>query len=223
MSTRTALKAYFETGDKPTEAQFADLIDSILNLDDDDSDDLTEGATNKFATAVSVDAAGATMNADTDVSGNGWVLDQDDLSGDDDTKVPTQQSVKAYIDAFKALLNDSDTLTDGAAIAWDLESAIMKRAHLTTAESAPTLTLSNVLAGSEFVLHVKKTIAGDTTVSLAGTGLAFKGYNSADYGTTSDVVLSGAANDYFTLTFTVDPDLDGGDKVVLVALGPAAN
>jgi len=45
-----------------------------------------------------VDAAGATMNLDTDVSGNSWVLDQDDMSSDDDHKVPTQQSVKAYVD-----------------------------------------------------------------------------------------------------------------------------
>jgi hypothetical protein len=50
--------------------------------------------------ATNVNAAGATMNTDTDVSGNSWVLDQDDLSGDDATKVPTQQSVKAYVDAL---------------------------------------------------------------------------------------------------------------------------
>jgi hypothetical protein len=49
--------------------------------------------------ATNVNAAGATMNTDTDVSGNSWVLDQDDMSGDDNTKVATQQSVKAYVDA----------------------------------------------------------------------------------------------------------------------------
>ena len=32
--TRSTLKGYFNTGDKPTEAQFASLIDSNLNLDD---------------------------------------------------------------------------------------------------------------------------------------------------------------------------------------------
>jgi MYXO-CTERM domain-containing protein len=32
---RTVLKSYFETGDKPTQAQFADVIDSALNLVDD--------------------------------------------------------------------------------------------------------------------------------------------------------------------------------------------
>lgn len=32
---RAALEAFFETGDKPTQAQFADLIESCLNLVDD--------------------------------------------------------------------------------------------------------------------------------------------------------------------------------------------
>ncbi len=36
MASRTTLKSYFELDDKPTAAQFADLIDSILNLTDDD-------------------------------------------------------------------------------------------------------------------------------------------------------------------------------------------
>jgi len=32
---RTTLKSYFNTGDKPTEQQFGDLIDSCFNLEDD--------------------------------------------------------------------------------------------------------------------------------------------------------------------------------------------
>ncbi len=32
--SRTVLKSYFETGDKPTEPQFSDLIDSLVHLDD---------------------------------------------------------------------------------------------------------------------------------------------------------------------------------------------
>jgi len=39
------------------------------------------------------------LKADTDVSANGWVIDEDDMVSDDATKVPTQQSVKAYVDA----------------------------------------------------------------------------------------------------------------------------
>lgn len=50
-------------------------------------------------TTANVDSAGATMNTDTNVSGNSWVLDEDTMSSDSSTKVPTQQSVKAYVDA----------------------------------------------------------------------------------------------------------------------------
>ena len=48
---RTTLKSYFETGDTPTQAQFEDLIDSNFNLTDNDSDNITEGATNLFLTS----------------------------------------------------------------------------------------------------------------------------------------------------------------------------
>ena len=36
--------------------------------------------------------------ADTDASGYGFFLDEDDMASDDATKFPSQQSVKAYID-----------------------------------------------------------------------------------------------------------------------------
>lgn len=45
-----------------------------------------------------IDTAGATLNADTDVSGNGYVIDEDNMASDSATKLPTQQSVKAYAD-----------------------------------------------------------------------------------------------------------------------------
>lgn len=49
--------------------------------------------------ATNVDAAGATMNTDTDVSSVSWVVDEDAMTSNLATKVPTQQSVKAYVDA----------------------------------------------------------------------------------------------------------------------------
>lgn len=52
MSTRAELKAFFETGDIPTESQFADLIDSLLHLTEDTTDNLAEGETNKFLSAA---------------------------------------------------------------------------------------------------------------------------------------------------------------------------
>jgi len=49
--------------------------------------------------ATNVNAAGATMNTDTTMAGNGYFLDEDTLGSDDATKVASQQSIKAYVDA----------------------------------------------------------------------------------------------------------------------------
>ena len=48
--------------------------------------------------ATNVDAAGAVMNSDTSTASMSFVVDEDNMSSDSDTKVPTQQSVKSYID-----------------------------------------------------------------------------------------------------------------------------
>ena len=48
-----------------------------------------------------------TLNADTNLVGNGWFLDTDTLSEDDAEKVPSQQSVKAYVDTQIAGLGSS--------------------------------------------------------------------------------------------------------------------
>lgn len=49
--------------------------------------------------ATNVDAAGAVMNSDTSTASMSFVIDEDDMASDSATKVPTQQSVKAYVDA----------------------------------------------------------------------------------------------------------------------------
>lgn len=48
--------------------------------------------------ATNVEAAGAVMESDATTAAMGFVLDEDDMASDSDTKVPTQQSVKAYVD-----------------------------------------------------------------------------------------------------------------------------
>lgn len=85
-------------------------------------DDLTDGSTNKAYTssektklagieaaadvtdAGNVDAAGAVMNSDTTTGGMSFVLDEDNMSSNSDTKLATQQSIKAYVDAAIAAL-----------------------------------------------------------------------------------------------------------------------
>ena len=48
--------------------------------------------------AANVNAAGAVMNSDTSTSSMSFVVDEDNMSSNSSTKVPTQQSVKAYVD-----------------------------------------------------------------------------------------------------------------------------
>lgn len=49
--------------------------------------------------ATNVDAAGAVMNSDSSTASMSFVIDEDDMASDSATKVPSQQSVKAYVDA----------------------------------------------------------------------------------------------------------------------------
>lgn len=48
--------------------------------------------------AANVDAAGAVMNSDTSTAAMSFVVDEDNMTSNSATKVPTQQSVKAYAD-----------------------------------------------------------------------------------------------------------------------------
>lgn len=86
-----------------------------VTLDADDIDDTS--TTNKFTTAseitklsgieasadvtdaTNVAAAGAVMESDTSTASMSFVIDEDNMASDSATKVPTQQSVKAYVDA----------------------------------------------------------------------------------------------------------------------------
>ena len=74
--------------------------------------------------AFNVNAAGAVMNGDTSVADMSFVVDEDNMASNTATKVPTQQSVKAYVDAQVAGVVDSapqtlDTLNELAAALGD--------------------------------------------------------------------------------------------------------
>ncbi|MBS4040410.1 MAG: hypothetical protein KGZ81_07405 [Flavobacteriales bacterium] len=83
-------------------------------------DELADGTTNKAFTDTektklagveagadvtdnaNVDAAGAVMNADTSTAAMSFVVDEDDMVSNSPTKIPTQQSVKNYVDTAVA-------------------------------------------------------------------------------------------------------------------------
>ena len=59
VQTKEILKSYFETGNKPTQAQFADLIDSCFNLPELVKRTATVSEINSSATAVTLTISGS--------------------------------------------------------------------------------------------------------------------------------------------------------------------
>lgn len=112
-----------------------------------------------------------------------------------------KDTVNANADEQNTIVPESLPLTDGAAIPFDWSSKFFRIRPLLTVEAAITLTLSNVVAGANQILSVKKDIAGDVTITLAGAGLTFYGYNDADLNTVPDIILSGASGDVFDISF----------------------
>lgn len=77
--------------------QATTIADGVMSSEDKTKLDGIEALAD-VTDATNVAAAGATMDADTSLVGNGYFLDEDDMVSDDATKVPSQQSVKAYVD-----------------------------------------------------------------------------------------------------------------------------
>ena len=70
-----------------------------------------------------VDDADVTKNDATDLSAKSWFLDEDNMVSDDATKVPSQQSVKAYVDASVVGLLDYKGGYNAATNTPDLDSS----------------------------------------------------------------------------------------------------
>lgn len=163
--------------------------------------------------ATNVNAAGATMNTDTDVSGNSWVLDEDNLASDSNTQVPTQQSVKAYADAltFNAT---PDTLVWGnneidSAVSSPHAIAPVSDAdvwyHVTgsalTSDLTITVTRTNMVEGQPIIIFNNSTFTEDFNVIVsmdsvnrelpAGAGVI--GFNS---NIDADIKFVGYIGDY---------------------------
>ncbi len=102
----------------------ADLADADLIVVDDGA-----GGTNRKSTFTRVWAwITGKLAALTDVSSYSWVLDEDDFSSNSATKVPTQQSVKEYVDNSAASPWDGD-ITD-----MDIDGAVDIGADLADAD-----------------------------------------------------------------------------------------
>ena len=132
---KTTLKTYFNTGDKPTEAQFADLVDSSINPSDNNSDDLGEGTTNLYLTAAeraklggieasadvtdaaNVTAAGALMDSELTSEADVKALDQSVVSGASPTfgtaNFTDATDKRLMTDAQEAVVNNTSGTNTG--------------------------------------------------------------------------------------------------------------
>jgi hypothetical protein len=117
--------------------------------------------------ATNVAAAGAVMESDTTTASMSFVIDEDDLGSDLDTKVPTQQSVKAYVDAqvggslnlslvSKAFVDSPYATSNGEVVIVDTSSGNV------------TVTLPAAASNANAWINVKKVTGDANTVIVDG-------------------------------------------------------
>ena len=124
----------------------------IQGVAGNDGSDATVNSTN-------VNAAGAVMNSDTTTADMSFVIDEDNMSSDSATKVPTQQSVKAYVDTEVAGIVDSaptalNTLNELAAALGDdanFSTTVTNSIGTKLPLAGGTMTGNIVMSGSETV------------------------------------------------------------------------
>ena len=165
----------------------------------------TETLTNKTLTAPTLTSA--VLN--TAVSGSA-ILDEDNMASDSATKLATQQSIKAFVEA-QVTAEDLDITTDSGTIAIDLDSETLTVAGGTgidTTGSGNTITVAidstvATLTGSQTLTNktlTSPTINSPTITSLTATALSL---------TDSSIVFEGATADAHETTLTVvDPTAD---------------
>jgi hypothetical protein len=161
---------------KPSEGAFADGDKTKLDAIEA-SADVTD--------ATNVDAAGAVMNTDTSTASMSFVVDEDNMSSDSDTKVPTQQSVKAYIDSAGYLTAHPNisaaSSSDNSGNTFIQDITLDSNGHVTA------LTTATASAGGGGGIG---NVVEDTTPQLGGN----LDLNSKDITGTGDIDVTGSGH-----------------------------
>ena len=167
--------------------------------------DATETLENKTLTSPTLTSA--VLN--TAVSGSA-ILDEDNMASDSATKLATQQSIKAFVEA-QVTAEDLDITTDSGTIAIDLDSETLTVAGGTgidTTGSGNTITVAidstvATLTGTQTLTN--KTLTSPTINSPTITSVTATALNLTD----SSIVFEGSTADAHETTLTVtDPTAD---------------
>jgi len=151
--------------------------------------------------STNVDAAGAVMNSDTSTASMSFVIDEDAMSSNSATKVPTQQSVKAYVDNQVGGISSS-AITNGTS-----NVSVAASGDITATRSGTTrLTVNNTGAA----------ITGDVDITSTG-------YIGLPAGTTAQRPSSPSTG-YFRFNTTLSsPEFYDGTLWVATNLIPSIN
>jgi hypothetical protein len=132
----------------------------------------------------------------------------------------TSSEVVVYVGgSFKSLATTLGIEITDAGTTVDCENADTVTITWPTTSASSTLTLNNVKADCNVTVHMTKNLAGNKQVTLAGTGLTWRGYDDMDLGTSPQLPdFVGANGDGFTISISAD-----ANKICYVALGDKAN
>jgi len=140
----------------------------VLTFTQGDTDTVSEGSSNLYFT-----------NARADARVNNAIVDEDDFSSDSATKVPSQQSTKAYIASQIATKDNTDEITEGSS-----------NLYFTNARADARIS-NNILDEDNF--------ASDSATNTASQQ-SIKAYIATQIATkdNSDEITEGSSNLYFT-------------------------
>ena len=156
----------------------------------DNTDEMTEGSTNLYFTNARADAR--ITNA---------LVDEDNMASDSATKVPSQQSVKAYVDAQVAGKDNTDEIAEGSTNLYFTNARADARIAAadtdSLSEGSSNLYFTNARADARIAAAIDTDTAfGSASDSLVPSQLAVKTYVDAQVDTADALSeLSGDSDD----------------------------
>ena len=109
-NTETGITVTYQDSDGTIDFVVASQTDENFTTADHSKLDGIEASAD-VTDATNVAAAGAVMEGDTTTASMSFVVDEDNMSSNSATKVPTQQSVKAYVDSEISGISSPDLTT----------------------------------------------------------------------------------------------------------------